>query len=387
MDTPQRRSKVWLIVILVLAAVAGLLWFWHPWDQAGAPGDAGRPLVKVAANLPMTGDLGLYGAAIQRGAVLALEDLQKQDPTGPAIRFDWQDNTGDSQTTVNVMQRQLLQAPDLYTSALKPQVLAITDQISQKGLPHFTWILDIKINPKSTNNLRVWVNFDLESKVFLEYMRPRHPKRVAIVYSKTPAAEEEYGQVIAPALRREGATDFLVESLEPNTSDYSTLAAKINAFRPDMLILNGFVPQITSEVRSLRPFGLIKDGNTLASLDMLDAAPLLGPDEIEGIVVAAPDFLSRPDNPRVRDWKSRFAARFGTPPTYHSAYAYDMTLVIHDAAKRLQLPAASPQWIQAVRATQIEGVTGPVRFNDDGSSITHLEAAHFAGGKLLPLGQ
>ena len=48
------------------------------------------------------------------------------------------------------------------------------------------------------------------------------------------------------------------------------------------------------------------------------------------------EFLTRPDNSRVSSWRARFATRFGVQPSYHSAYAYDMALVINDAAKRLQ---------------------------------------------------
>jgi outer membrane PBP1 activator LpoA protein len=36
-----------------------------------------KDVVRIAANLPMTGDLAIYGKAIQKGATLALEDLKK----------------------------------------------------------------------------------------------------------------------------------------------------------------------------------------------------------------------------------------------------------------------------------------------------------------------
>jgi ABC-type branched-subunit amino acid transport system substrate-binding protein len=302
------------------------------------------------------------------------------------IRFDWGDNAGEPQTTVTVMQRHLLRSPDLYTSGFKPQVLAITEQLSQRELPHFTWILDIEINPGTSNNLRVWVNFDLETQVFLRYMEPRQPRRVAIMYVKTPAVEEQYAEVIAPALQAWGA-EVMIERLEWDTSDFATLAAKINAFRPDMLILNGFVPQLPNQIRALRPFGLISNGNTLASLDMLEAASLLGPDESEGIIVAAPTFLTQGGGERVQEWRARFVERYGEEPLYHSAYAYDMVLVIHDAAQRLTLPATSQQWTEAIRATQIEGVTGSLVFNDDGSVITSLAPAVYRGGQLVPLAE
>jgi branched-chain amino acid transport system substrate-binding protein len=387
-EEPMSRLKSirWYREIVAVSAAAVLLSIASACDRGPGSWEGDRPVVTVAANFPMTGELGLYGASVQRGVQMALDDLVTQDSTGPLIRFDWGDNAGEPQTTVTVMQRHLLRSPDLYTSGFKPQVLAITEQLSQRELPHFTWILDIEINPGTSNNLRVWVNFDLETQVFLRYMEPRQPRRVAIMYVKTPAVEEQYAEVIAPALQAWGA-EVMIERLEWDTSDFATLAAKINAFRPDMLILNGFVPQLPNQIRALRPFGLISNGNTLASLDMLEAASLLGPDESEGIIVAAPTFLTQGGGERVQEWRARFVERYGEEPLYHSAYAYDMVLVIHDAAQRLTLPATSQQWTEAIRATQIEGVTGSLVFNDDGSVITSLAPAVYRGGQLVPLAE
>lgn len=379
-----RDRNPWLRTLALLAGVIILLGSTSGCRPGREATIDGRPTVKLAANFPMTGELGMYGTTMQRGMQMALDELEAENPSGPRIALDWGDNAGEARTTVTLMQRQLLASPDIYTSGFKPQVLAITDQLSQRGIPHFTWILDMKINPDSGNNLRVWVNFDLESEVFLDYMTPKTPRRVAIMYVKTPAVEEQYAQVIAPALRAVGA-EVLIERLEWTTSDFATLAAKINAFRPDMMILNGFVPHLPSQIRSLRPFGLIKDGNTLASLDMLDTTGLLSSEEVEGIVVAAPEFLTRTGNERAQAWRARFQERFGEPPTYHSAFAYDTILVIHDAAKRLSHPATADQWIEAIRATNSTGVTGPLVFNDDGSLITRLEPAVYRAGRLVPL--
>src|ERR1700691_1477351 len=73
-------------------------------------------LIKIAANLPLTGNLSTYGAAIRDGATLALEDLKQTDPNGPLLVVDWQDNAGNPKSTVSVLQRQFIEAPDIYMS-------------------------------------------------------------------------------------------------------------------------------------------------------------------------------------------------------------------------------------------------------------------------------
>jgi hypothetical protein len=59
--------------------------------------------------------------------------------------------------------------------------------------------------------------------------------------------------------------------------------------------------------------------------------------------------------------------------------------VIDDAAKRLKLPATSEQWIAAIKATNTQGITGSLKFDQDGDLLTPLEVGVFRGGKIVPL--
>ncbi len=348
---------------------------------------ANRASVRIAANLPLTGDLAIYGTAISQGAKMAAEDLQHKDPNGPNLDFDWADNSGSARTAATVLQRQYLSQPDIYVSGLKPQTMAITDQISKKGTPHFVWILDIAINRKSRNNLRTWINFKLESDVFLAYIRSKHPKRVAIIYTNLPAPAEQYNQYIAPKLESDGIRDVLILPYDNNRTEFKDIAVRINDFKPDLLILSGWATQLVGQIRAFRPFSLIKPGNTLACLDMLEAARVLGPDEVEGIVVAAPRYLTQPNEERQQAWRKRFKARYGKEPTYHSAFAYDMVLMINAAGLQLTLPAKPEQWIDKIRATKVDGVTGALHLDDDGSLETIMEPAIYKNGKLIALKQ
>lgn len=118
--------------------------------------------IRVTANLPLSGDLGQYGTAIQQGSLLAESDLKQGSGGKSSIQFDWQDNKGNNRDAYTIMSAQLASHPDIYISGLKPQTMTITDQVSKSGIPHFTWILDVKINPNSSNcrgRTRVYTQF------------------------------------------------------------------------------------------------------------------------------------------------------------------------------------------------------------------------------------
>ena len=347
----------------------------------------GKNVVQIACNLPMTGYLATYGAAVHDGAIMALDKLEKVDPTGPDLIFDWQDNAGSPKTTVSIMQKQYLRTPDIYVSGVKPQTMAIMDQIKAKGTPHFVWIFDAFINQNSRNNFRTWVSYKIEPPVYLAYAKERNAKRVAIIYIQLPHTLEEFNEILIPGFKKQGVSNIFVEPFDFGKKDFKDVAVKVKDFKPDLIILNGFQAELVGLVRALRPFGLITDGNTIATYDMLDAAKILGADELEGIRVVSPIFVTRPDREIVKNWRKRFMTKYNKGPLYTHAFGYDMALIIHDAAKRLKLPATSKQWIETLRATKIEGITGQLQFDEDGDLLTPLEVGVFRDGKLIPFSQ
>lgn len=314
---------------------------------------------------------------------MAMEDLGNQP--GPKLQFDWQDNASEPKTAVTILRRQFLDMPDVYVSGVKPQTMAIVGQVAATGIPHFVWIFDTFINRGYTNNFRTWVNYKVEAPVYLDYAKRRGSRRVAIVFVQLPHALEEFNDVVIPNLKTQGVNHFLIEPFDLGKRDFKDVAVKIQDFQPDLIILNGFQDDMIALVRALRPLGLITNGNTIATYDMLDAAGVLGADELEGIRVVAPRFVTRPETRGLPEWRNRFMKRFGKSPQYTDAFAYDMTMIIHDAARRLASPGHPKEWVAALRVTDLTGITGPLKFDADGDLITPVEVGVYHGGKLCPL--
>jgi branched-chain amino acid transport system substrate-binding protein len=339
-------------------------------------------VVNVDVNLPLTGELGGFGSSLRDSMSLAIEDINKSNSKPLKLNFDWQDNLGNPKNTVSVFQKQYLDPPDIYVSGFTPQTLAIKDQVAAKGTPHFVWIFSAFINQGSRNNLRTLVNYKIEPQLYFEYIKKRKPKRVAIVYVNVPYAVEQFNKIVTPRLPELGVKDVLTESYEIGTKDYKTIAAKVKQFKPDLIIVNGFSFTLTPLVRALRPLGLIANGNTIGTFDTIDLTETLGKDELEGIRMTAPVFITRPE--KVADWNKKFQNKFGRAPKFPDAYAYDMVQVINDAGKRLTLPAKSEQWLEAIKATKLEGITGSISFDKDGDINTPIEIGKFQNGKIVP---
>lgn len=371
------------------AAALGLLLAGCPSNQGGGnttnAGGTTRPPIHVAANLPLTGYLASFGASFRDGANMGEADLEKSDAAGPKVEFDWQDNAGEGKNAVSILQKQFLNAPDIYLSGPTQISFAVKDQVAAKGTPHFLGMFYPYINQKTKNEFRCLVSYKLTGTAFLPYSATRKPKRVAIPYIQTEGTERLYKEIIVPGLKKQGATDFLLEPFGFDKKDFKDVAAKVKAFNPDLVILDGFQNDMVGLVRACRPLGLIKDGNTLANYDMMETVGILSPAELEGIRVVAPRFVTRPEDSAIKDFRMRFKAQYNKDPNYYHAFSYDMVQVIRDAAKRLTLPATSDQWIDALRKTDIKGVTGPLQFDSSGDLITPVELGVYRKGKLLPV--
>jgi ABC-type branched-subunit amino acid transport system substrate-binding protein len=345
--------------------------------------------INVAANLPLTGNLASGGQPIKDGATMALEDIGKSDPSVSCIKFDWEDNKGDPKAAVSIFQKQYLKTtsaenPAIYVSALKPQTMAIKGQVTGKGTPHFVWIFDIAINTKGeTNNFRTFLNYKQETEMYLKYVDFRKPKKVAVVYVSFPHTEEQFQKFVVPRLKQMGV-EVLVEAYNLETKDYKDIASKVKEFKPDLIILNGFEVNLLPIVKSFRSLSLINDGNTIGTFNMLDVSGILGKDELEGIRVVSPIFVTRPEQQKVVNWSKSFQSRFNRPANFRNAYAYDMVQVIQDASKRLTIPATPEQWVKSLKSTKLDGITGSLTFDEDGSLVTPLDIGVFRNGQAVP---
>ena len=174
-----------------------------------------------------------------------------------------------------------------------------------------------------------------------------------------------------------------IEIYEFDTQDYRNLVLKLAAKPADIYILNGFQENLVGLVRAMRTYKLAHGGNTVGTFDLLDAAKVLTPDELQGLRVITPDF-NLSGSARLGEWKRRFVGKYHRTPLYTDAYAYDMIQVVGDAARRLRLPATSPQWIQALQATRIDGVTGPLAFDKNRDLILQLRIGYYDNGVLKP---
>lgn len=341
--------------------------------------------IDIACNLPLTGELATYGVSVRDGTNFALEDLSDSLKShNITLDFDFQDNTGLAKHSVSIYQKQALNEPDIYESGVSPQTMSIIDMVSKNEIPHFAWVYAPYICDIYPNTFRTWLDFKEETDHYLKYAKHRQPKKVAIAYVNIEVCQTEFDSMVAPGLKAMGIDDIMIERYDITTSDFKTLATKVKDYNPDLILLNGFKDHMIQLIKDFRTYDLIKNGNTMCSYDLLDAAPELRNELLEGLRYTVPYFIMHQDDPRIQNWRKRFKEKHNREALYTDAYAYDKTLAIYHASKRLDEPIEHGEMVKALLKAEFEGITGPFKFEQNGDLLLNLEIGYYEDGKLKP---
>jgi|LSQX01.2.fsa_nt_gb branched-chain amino acid transport system substrate-binding protein len=338
-----------------------------------------KNVLKIDANLPLTGSFATYGEAVMDGSLMAIEDFK--DSFNIDLIIDWQDNKSKAKEAVNIFQKQKQNGFDIYISGVKPQTMAIIDQINHIEKPHFVWVFDAFITESSKNIFRSWVNYKYEPPYYLKYIAKMKPKKIAIVYVQLPHTDEEFNDILIPELERKGFEDLFVESYLYDKSDFKDIATKVKKYGPDLIIINGYKANLIQLIKSFREYSLIHNSNTICTYDLLDAAEELSPEFLEGLRIIIPQFETR-NNGELIEWKKKFEVMFNRKPRYTDAYAYDMTRSFYLAGKS-SFSSDTLSLYHALMDVKFEGITGTFQFDSTGDLILKLDIGFFHNGKLL----
>jgi ABC-type branched-subunit amino acid transport system substrate-binding protein len=362
-------KKIW-IGLIAIVLVAGLGCFFLSKQEKKE-----KESVRIAFNIPLTGELATYGTAIRDGSLFAVDNIYSNDSTIKII-CDFQDNASTPKNAVNIFLKQKNESPNVYVSGVKPQTMSIIDQVETLNIPHFTWIFDAFVTEKYKNAFRTWVNYKMEPTKILEYVDRVKAKKIAITYVQLPHTEEEYLDIIIPELKKRDI-EYTVEKYNIEKGDFKDIATKFKVYNPDLMIINGFKANLIPLVRNFREYSLFNGSNALFTFDLLDASEELSADLLEGLKLVSPQFETREDN---LQWKDSFKNKFYREPRYTDAYAYDMIFAIYTAYKQSN---NKEEFINNLLSVNFKGITGDVTFDSSGDMVVSLDIAGYKNGRLV----
>src|SRR5262249_38099747 len=104
-------------------------------------------------------------------------------------------------------------------------------------------------------------------------------------------------------------------------------------------------------------------------------------DTIEGIRVAGPSYVFERTK-QAEDFERRFSERYGRPPNFDAAFAYEVVRTLPELVRGMSADANIKK-----RATELgarEGVVGKYSFTSDGNMIVSTGMGVYRDGVIVP---
>lgn len=338
---------------------------------------ASTEVVRIGHAAPLTGQLANLGNDNQRGAQLAVEELNAKGVriAGQPVRFELvsENDLADGRTAAATAQRLVNAKVVAVVGHLNSGTSIPASQVySKAGIPTIT---PSATNPKLTRQglpqtFRLVADDIVLGTVLGRYsVKTLGAKRVALVDDRTA-----YGQGVADAfeagVRDAGAAIVGREFANSRTADFSRIVTAVAAHDPDVVFFGGMDDQAGALLQEMLRQGVRArlvgaDGMCMRELPR-HAGGSLPDDRVWCGEAGSPELSLTPEG---EHFKRRFVERFGTSPVLYSPYTYDAVQLF--AKAMIDAGSTDPRVFTPVlaKAAAWQGITGPVSFDAKGDLV------------------
>lgn len=333
----------------------------------------GNP-VKLGLGAMLTGDYAKLGIDIKNGAAMAVEE--KGTINGFKLELRAEDDGCEGAASVAVAEKMIAD----------PLVVGFIGNMCSGGSIPASDVYNrakmVMISPSSTAedftakrlpivNRTTW-NDVVQGKAAADFaLKKLNVKAAAVLHDKSA-----YGQGLADEFKRNfeagGGKTVAYEGLTRGDKDFTAVLTKIKQTNPEMIYFGGMAAEGALLARQIKDVGIqakfVSDEGLYDEKDYIQASG----GAAEGTYVT---YVKMPEGTKFADWRKRYEAKYG-PDVIYGAYAYDAALVLIDAVEKVAKTGADGSLqidkkalAAAVRATNMEGVTGPIKFNDKGDRV------------------
>jgi len=324
-----------------------------------------RAEVLVATAGPMSGQYTWFGEQMQRGAELAVADLNSAGGVlGEKVKLIVGDDACDDAQTVAVANKLVSDGVAFVAGHwCSSSSIPAAKVYEEAGI---LMITPASTNPKLTdeggrNVFRLSGRDDEQGIVAGDYLAEHWgEKKIAILHDGTT-----YGKGLADAtrthLQKRGVKEVMYESYRPGEVEYSSIVSKMQTEDIDVFYVGGYSTEAALMIREARNTGYdvqLISGDALTSEEFVMVA---GPAAEGTLITFFPDAR---DYPEAKDVVARFRED-GYEPEGYTLQTYAAFQTWSQAAEKagsLDLD----KMIEALHQTEFHTVFGKFKFNDNG---------------------
>ncbi len=373
----MRTLRRIMALALALALAVGLVGCGQK-TEAATGESTGTKVVKVGFAAPLTGDNAVYGEGMKRAVELAIEEANASEEAKQAgYKFVIQagDDAGDPKQAVNVAD----------ALAGDPAVAAVVGHFNSgcsiPAAPVYNQkdvaMVSVSSNPSLTaqglpNVNRVVAKDDAQGGYAGKLAFDLGFTKVALIDDGTA-----YGQGLAAEFKKAylaaGGSIASEDRIQPKEVNFASVVSKIKPLDPEAIYYAGAHTEGALLTKQAKGAGLkvpVMGGDMLYTPEYVKLA---GGSAAEGDIATSLG-LPLEQQPRGKEFKDAYVAKYGSEPEAYDSYAYDAARIIINAVIKAGTERAAV--MEAVRTgTLADGVTGSVAFDQNGDNKEQVISA------------
>lgn len=354
----RAKTVVLLALVALVAAACG-----------GAGGSSQTGPIRVAFELPMTGNFAANGAQLRNGFDLGLKELGGA-VNGRQIQVDYADTHGDPATALTTARNLVQNGTSVFEGPLvASEAAAVTPFLAQRKIPvdDLTLCSEVQLTtwPKANNGLSSGWSCDQPSMSAAQWaFNDMHWRRIAIVSQDFSFGWETVGG-FAQAFKQLGGSISNAVYIPLNATDVSSYVSQIpkdvDAVYTEMS--GDFAIKFTNAYQS---FGLHGRIPLLGITQLTDQSvlPSEDPAAVQGDVYTGAQYCDGITTPENTKFVNDYKAAYHQEPGYYSDAGYVKAQILVSALKSLNGNTSDPAAVtKAMRAANLNAPRGPVKIS------------------------
>lgn len=362
------------IVALVLAAMLLL--------AMPIIGSADSETIRIGGLAPLTGNVAVYGVATQRGVDLYVEQINAAGGVlGKQVEMVWYDEKGDAAEAVNAYNRLVGDVVALIGDVTSKPTIAVAELAALDNMPMISATATAyDVTTPGENIFRACFLDPYQGNTMAVYAAQNLGKKnAAVIYN----IADDYSTGLAESFKSKfeelGGTVVAYEAYGASDIDFKSQLTNIASKNPDVIFMPDYYNIVAMIAKQAREAGL---DMTFLGADGWDGLLTVvdDPSILDGCYFCNHYSTDDPDE-NVQNFLTSYTEKYNETPVSFSALGYDAAKILLTAIETAGSTDAQAI-VDAMAATDIDGVTGHIIYDEHRDPQKDVAMITFEGGEM-----
>ena len=322
-----------VVMAFVMAACGG--------GGSSEGGAEGGGTLKLGGIGPVTGPAAIYGQAVDRGAQIAVEEINAANPDGLQLSWKMEDDTHDAEAAVNAYNKQVDDGMQVLigtvTSAPCSAVAAVAYEDRMFALTPSASATSV--TEGNDNVFQLCFADPNQGIAAAEYFAANYPDAtVGAIYNNSDPYSSGIFAKFKEEYEKSGKT--LTEAAFPS-DDNANFEAQINEMKNnnvDLVFMPIYYTPASNILNQAKKMGYAPTFFGCDGMDGILTLEGVDPEVCEGLLFINP-FISTSEDEKVQNFVKKYEDAYGETPNQFAADAYDCVYAVYEAFGKTGLSA------------------------------------------------